>query len=69
MNWWKTNDRYVREFLAETLGTFALVLFGDGAVAQVTIELSELFQDDNIIQLKVDELTLFGYSSFGFEMI
>ena len=27
--------RYVREFLAETLGTFALVLFGDGAVAQV----------------------------------
>ena len=29
------NIRYVREFLAETLGTFALVLFGDGAVAQV----------------------------------
>ena len=25
-----------REFLAELLGTFALVLFGDGAVAQVS---------------------------------
>ena len=31
--------RYVREFLAETLGTFALVLFGDGAVAQVAVKL------------------------------
>jgi len=29
--------QYVREFLAETLGTFALVLFGDGAVAQVVL--------------------------------
>ena len=29
--------RYVREFLAETLGTFALVIFGDGAVAQVVL--------------------------------
>jgi len=27
----------VREFLAETLGTFALVLLGDGAVAQVVL--------------------------------
>ena len=27
----------MREFLAETLGTFALVLFGDGAVAQVVL--------------------------------
>jgi len=32
----KTN-RYLREFLAETLGTFALVIFGDGAVAQVVL--------------------------------
>lgn len=30
-------NQYVREFLAETLGTFALVLFGDGAVAQVVL--------------------------------
>jgi len=29
--------QYVREFLAETLGTFSLVLFGDGAVAQVVL--------------------------------
>ena len=29
--------RYLREFLAETLGTFALVIFGDGAVAQVVL--------------------------------
>jgi aquaglyceroporin related protein len=29
--------RYVREFLAEMLGTFALVIFGDGAVAQVVL--------------------------------
>jgi len=29
--------QYFREFLAETLGTFALVLFGDGAVAQVVL--------------------------------
>merc|ERR1719500_410149 len=30
-------NQYVREFLAETLGTFALVIFGDGAVAQVVL--------------------------------
>lgn len=30
-------NQYVREFLAETLGTFALVLLGDGAVAQVVL--------------------------------
>merc|ERR1719347_1524337 len=29
--------QYLREFLAETLGTFALVLFGDCAVAQVVL--------------------------------
>jgi glycerol uptake facilitator-like aquaporin len=29
--------RYIREFLAETPDTFALVLFGDGAVAQVVL--------------------------------
>lgn len=29
--------RYVREFLAEMLGTFALVMFGDGAIAQVLL--------------------------------
>ena len=29
--------RYLREFLAEALGTFALVIFGDGAVAQVVL--------------------------------
>ena len=43
----KENGRYVREFLAETLGTFALVLFGDGAVAQVAVE---LFKNDNMIR-------------------
>lgn len=31
------SKKYVREFLAETLGTFVLVLFGDGAVAQVVL--------------------------------
>jgi len=31
------NHNYVREFLAELLGTFALVVFGDGAVAQVVL--------------------------------
>jgi len=30
-------NKYVRQFLAETLGTFALVIFGDGAVAQVVL--------------------------------
>ena len=30
-------SNYVREFLAELLGTFALVVFGDGAVAQVVL--------------------------------
>jgi len=30
-------NQYVREFLAETLGTFALVIFGDGAIAQVVL--------------------------------
>jgi len=30
-------NQYVREFLAEMLGTFALVIFGDGAVAQVVL--------------------------------
>ena len=29
--------RYVREFLAETLGTFTLVLLGDCAVGQVVL--------------------------------
>eukprot|EP00092_Neocalanus_flemingeri_P025713 GFUD01027877.1.p1 GENE.GFUD01027877.1~~GFUD01027877.1.p1 ORF type:complete len:273 (-),score=75.37 GFUD01027877.1:61-879(-) len=33
----KITNQYVREFLAETLGTFALVIFGDGAVAQVVL--------------------------------
>ena len=31
------SSRYLREFLAETLGTFALVIFGDGAIAQVVL--------------------------------
>jgi len=30
-------NQYVREFLAEMLGTFALVIFGDGAIAQVVL--------------------------------
>ncbi len=29
------NNRFLRIFLAETLGTFLLVLLGDAAVAQV----------------------------------
>merc|ERR1712179_753376 len=29
--------QFLREFLSETLGTFALVLLGDGAVAQVVL--------------------------------
>ena len=33
--YYSNSYRYVRLFLAEGLGTFALVLFGDGAVAQV----------------------------------
>jgi len=33
----ENTNQYFREFLAETLGTFALVLFGDGAVAQVVL--------------------------------
>ena len=36
---WTFNNlfRYIREFLAEALGTFALVIFGDGAVSQVVL--------------------------------
>ena len=30
----KIKHQLVREFLAETLGTFILVLFGNGAIAQ-----------------------------------
>jgi hypothetical protein len=30
-----SNNRFLRIFLAETLGTFLLVLLGDAAVAQV----------------------------------
>jgi len=33
----ENSNQYLREFLAETLGTFALVIFGDGAVAQVVL--------------------------------
>jgi len=33
----ENTNQYLREFLAETLGTFALVLFGDCAVAQVVL--------------------------------
>merc|ERR1711862_33539 len=32
----KIKRQLVREFLAETLGTFILVLFGNGAIAQLT---------------------------------
>merc|ERR1711862_822924 len=32
----KIKQQLVREFLAETLGTFILVLFGNGAIAQLT---------------------------------
>ena len=31
----KIKHQLVREFLAETLGTFILVLFGNGAIAQL----------------------------------
>jgi len=31
------SNQFVREFLAETLGTFLLVVFGDGAIAQVVL--------------------------------
>eukprot|EP00090_Calanus_glacialis_P006891 TRINITY_DN15388_c0_g1_i1.p1 TRINITY_DN15388_c0_g1~~TRINITY_DN15388_c0_g1_i1.p1 ORF type:complete len:273 (+),score=84.77 TRINITY_DN15388_c0_g1_i1:71-889(+) len=37
MKFGENTNQYVREFLAETLGTFALVIFGDGAVAQVVL--------------------------------
>ncbi|XP_023326998.1 aquaporin-9 [Eurytemora carolleeae] len=32
------SNSYVRNFLAELLGTFLLVVFGDGAIAQVTLD-------------------------------
>ena len=35
----------MREFLAELLGTFALVVFGDGAVAQVVLGKSARKED------------------------
>ena len=35
VNWFNNVFSYVRQMFAEFLGTFALVLIGDGAVAQV----------------------------------
>jgi glycerol uptake facilitator-like aquaporin len=32
----RTRNTFVREFLAELLGTFVLIAFGDASVAQVT---------------------------------
>jgi len=36
----RTSKSYVREFLAETLGTFTLVVFGCGALAQFTLNVN-----------------------------
>lgn len=33
----RSSSSYVREFLAETLGTFILVVFGCGSLAQFTL--------------------------------
>ena len=42
LNWFNSVFSYVRQMFAEFLGTFALVLIGDGAVAQVVYFLFNL---------------------------